>query len=60
MKRTPDRLTAPMPVAPGEKGERDDKMAPAGTPAPAGGLDDLIGKKVQEIDAKSPPSDGAK
>ncbi|TAL02536.1 MAG: CvpA family protein [Rhodospirillaceae bacterium] len=60
MKRTLDRLTAPVPVSPGEKGEKSDKAAPADGGAPASGIDDLIGKKVQEIDAKSPPNDGAK
>ena len=66
MKRTLDRLTAPVPVAPGDKGEKSDRAAPAnsGAAAPAGSVEDLIGQKVQEIDDKktdkTPPTDGAK
>jgi len=62
MKKTFDRLTVPVPATTGEKGEKIDQTTSAGSGAgaPAGSMDDLIGRKMQEIDAKNPSSDGAK
>lgn len=66
MKRTLDHLTAPTPTGPGEKGgERDDKSAKtppsdSGTTAATPNIDDLIGQKMQELDAKSAHNGGPK
>jgi membrane protein required for colicin V production len=53
MKRTFDRLTAPSPAGTAGKGEKD---AGAANPAPSN-IEDLIGQKVQELDA-TPPANG--
>jgi membrane protein required for colicin V production len=64
MKRTLDRLTAPMPAGPGEGGgeKNGDRTAAKTDPAPGAGtnLDDLIGQKMQELDAKSARATGPK
>lgn len=60
MKRTLEHLTAPTPAGSGEKGE--DQKAAKADPAPGAGtnLDDLIGQKMQELDAKSARTTGPK
>jgi len=63
MKRTLDRLTAPVPAGPeGKADDKDGKTAKATDETPAAGpaLEDLIGQKVLEIDQKSAPKNGAK
>jgi membrane protein required for colicin V production len=66
MKRTLDHLTAPTPAGPGEKsGDKDEKSAKTppsepGTTASAPNIDDLIGQKMQELDAKSGHNSGPK